>query len=75
MKIRTTADRHIADARSLGGGEKWFPKTPAGKRQAQAHLRKVQAEHERLGAYTPTQRRRQSSLMPCATTSLMRKQE
>lgn len=52
MKIRTTPDRYVADARSLGGGEKWFPKTPAGKRQAQAHLRKVQAEHERLGAYT-----------------------
>jgi hypothetical protein len=52
MKIRTTADRHIADARSLGGGEKKFPKTPAGKRKAQAHLRKVQAEHDQLGAYT-----------------------
>jgi len=51
MKIRTTADRHIADARSLGGGEKWFPKTPAGKRQAQAHLRKVQAEYDSRGAY------------------------
>lgn len=51
MKIRTTADRHIADARSLGGGERKFPKTPAGKRQAQAHLRKVQAEHDSRGAY------------------------
>ena len=52
MKIRTTNTHHVADARSLGGGEKWFPKTPAGKRQAQAHLRKVQAEHDQLGAYT-----------------------
>jgi len=38
MKIRTTPDRYVADARSLGGGERKFPKTPAGKRQAQAHL-------------------------------------
>ena len=52
MKIHTTADRHIADARSLGGGERKFPKTPAGKRQAQAHLRRVQAEHDSRGAYT-----------------------
>jgi len=52
MKIRTTNTHHVADARSLGGGERKFPKTPAGKRKAQAHLRKVQAEHERLGAYT-----------------------
>ena len=51
MKIRTTNTHHVADARSLGGGEKWFPKTPAGKRQAQAHLRKVQAEYDSRGAY------------------------
>lgn len=29
MKIRTTPDRYVADARSLGGGERKFPKTPA----------------------------------------------
>ena len=52
MKIRPTATRYIADARSLGGGEKKFPKTPEGKRQAKAHLARVQAEHDQRGVYT-----------------------
>lgn len=52
MKLRTTKSHHIADARSLGGGEKRFDRTPAGKRQAQAYLRRVQAEHDQKGAFT-----------------------
>ena len=52
VKIRTTKTHHIADARTLGGGEKRFPKTPAGKRAAQDYLRHVQAEHNQQGAFT-----------------------
>lgn len=52
MKVRSASDRYIADARSLGGGEKKFPKTPEGRRAAQEHLRRVQAEHDQRGAYT-----------------------
>lgn len=52
MKIRTTNTHHVADARALGGGEKRFDRTAAGKRQAQEYLRRVQAEHNQKGAFT-----------------------
>lgn len=56
MKIRTTATHYIADARQLAGGEKKYPKTPEGKREAQAYLRRVQAEHHQRGAFVDPSR-------------------
>jgi len=52
MKIRTTNTHHIADARSLGGGEKWFAKNADGRRRAKEYLAHVQAEHDQRGAFT-----------------------
>ena len=52
MRIRSTKLRHVADARSLGGGEKHYPKTAAGKRAAKLYLNKVQAEFDQKGVFT-----------------------
>jgi len=52
MKLRTTKSHHIADARSLGGGEKWFPKTPDGRRRAKDYLSRVQTEHDQHGSFS-----------------------
>jgi len=52
MKVRTTNTHHVADARSLGGGEKRFPKNADGRRRAKEYLAHVQAEHDQRGAFT-----------------------